>query len=148
VRFALVGDQDIHNPECISKRQLEEWVKTGAVEWWGRSEDMVKVYHAADIVCFPSYHEGLPKSLLEAASCELPIVAYNVSGCREVVVDGENGILVPFRDESALLSAVLLLLNDKVLRHNMGKCGRKKVLEKFTHEIIFKKTMAVWSEFQ
>jgi glycosyltransferase involved in cell wall biosynthesis len=148
VRFALVGDQDIHNPECISKTQLNEWVKTGVVEWWGRVEDMVKVYHAADVVCFPSYHEGLPKSLLEAASCELPIVAYNVSGCREVVGDAENGILVPFRDESALFSAVLLLLNDKVLRHSLGKRGRKKVLEKFSNEIIFKKTMTVWSEFQ
>jgi glycosyltransferase involved in cell wall biosynthesis len=147
-RFALVGDQDIHNPKCIPKRQLKKWVKTGVVEWWGRSDDIVKVYHAADIVCFPSYHEGLPKSLLEAASCELPIVAYNVSGCREVVEDGKNGILVPFRDEGALLSAVLLLLNDKILRRNMGKCGRKKVLAMFTQEIIFKKTMAVWSEFQ
>ncbi len=103
VKFILVGGLDIHNPECVPKKQLEEWVGAGIVEWWGKRKDMSKVYNSSSIVCFPSYHEGLPKSLLEAASCELPIIAYNVPGCREVVEDGENRILVTLKDKKSLI---------------------------------------------
>ena len=143
VRFALIGDPDPHNPESIPEVQLKEWVDQGVIEWWKKKNNMSEVYSLADIVCFPSYHEGLPKTLLEAASCELPIVSYDVSGCREVVKDKVNGFLVPFKDEDALFTAVMDLLRDSSLRHKMGVMGRKMIMEKFTQEKVTSETMRV-----
>ena len=146
VKFALIGDPDSHNPESVTKSQLEKWVESGAVEWWGNQDSMSKIYHLADIVCFPSYHEGLPKSLLEAASCEIPIVAYDVTGCREVVKNNINGFLISFKDEDALYDAVRRLVENPKLRLKMGKDGREIVMENFTEERIAIETMKVWSE--
>ena len=143
VRFALIGDPDPHNPENISEVQLKEWVDQGVIEWWKKKNNMSEVYSLADIVCFPSYHEGLPKTLLEAASCEIPIVSYDVSGCREVVKDKVNGFLVPFKDEDALFTAVMDLLRDSSLRHKMGVMGRKMIMENFTQEKVTSETMRV-----
>jgi len=145
-RFALVGNPDLHNPESIPEAQLEQWVELGFVEWWGEQDNMIKIYHMADLVCFPSYHEGLPKALLEAASCELPIVSYDVSGCREIVKDNVNGFLVPFKDEEALFVAVLELLENPKLRRKMGEISRKMVIEEFTQEKIAAETIRVWDE--
>jgi glycosyltransferase involved in cell wall biosynthesis len=146
VRFALIGNPDPQNPESIPDAQLKQWVESGIVEWWGNQENMLKIYHMTDIVCFPSYHEGFPKALLEAASCELPIVAYDVSGCREIVKDNVNGFLVPFKDENALFVAVLELLENPKLRGQLGKMGRKMVIEEFTQEKIASETIKVWGE--
>ena len=146
VRFALVGNPDLHNPESIPEAQLKQWVELGFVEWWGEQDNMIKIYHMADLVCFPSYHEGLPKALLEAASCELPIVSYDVSGCREIVKDNVNGFLVPFKDEQALYVAVLELLGNPSLRRKMGAISRKMVIEEFTQEKIASETIRVWDE--
>jgi len=146
VRFALVGEPDVHNPESVSKTLLKDWEDQQIIEYWGRRENMLEVYNMSDIVCFPSYHEGLPRALLEAASCEVPIVAYDVSGCREVVKDNENGFLVPFKDENALFIAVIKLLNDSKLRRQMGQKGRQIVRERFTEKKINSETFNVWSE--
>jgi glycosyltransferase involved in cell wall biosynthesis len=146
VRFALIGDPDLHNPESIAEAQLNEWVEQGFVEWWGRQDRMIKVYHMADIVCFPSYHEGLPKALLESASCEIPIVAYDVSGCREIVKDKVNGYLIPFKDENGLYDAVMKLLNNRSLSRQMGRNGREIVIENFTDSRIALETLKVWEE--
>jgi len=147
VKFALVGAPDLHNPECVPEAQIKEWVEQGVVEWWGHEDDMFKVYNSADIVCFPSYHEGLPKALLEAASCELPIASYDVPGCREVVKDNVNGYLVPFKDEEKLFFSVMSLIKSSNLRDEMGKNGRKIVLENFTQEKIYFETMCAWKKF-
>ena len=146
VRFALIGNPDSQNPESIPDAQLKQWVESGIVEWWGNQDNMLKIYHMADIVCFPSYHEGFPKALLEAASCELPIVSYDVSGCREIVKDNVNGFLVPFKDENALFVAVLELLENPKLRGKLGKMGRKMVMDEFTQEKIASETIRVWGE--
>ena len=146
-RFVLIGDRDPHNPECIPDSQLKKWIRQGAIEWWGRQDDILSAYHKADIVCFPSYHEGLPKTLLEAASCGLPIVSYDVPGCREVVQDTINGFLIPLKDRDALLLAVLKLLEDSKLRYEMGQRGRKLILKDFTQEKIAAETISVWNEF-
>ena len=147
VRFALIGEPDFHNPESITIEQLKEWAEQGIVEWWGKQNDMCKIYHLSDIVCFPSYHEGLPKALLEAASCEIPIVAYDVPGCREVVKNNLNGFLVPFKNENTLYLSVLKLLENPKLRIEMGKKGREIVVKNFTEVRISSETLKVWSEF-
>lgn len=145
-RFALVGEPDEHNPESVPVSQLEAWVAEGAVEWWGRSNDMPEVFRQATVVCLPSYREGLPKSLLEAASCGRPILTYDVPGCREVVVDGENGFLVPLKDIQALIASLEKLLCNPELRRRMGIAGRLKVLSEFSQERVAAETMRVWAE--
>jgi glycosyltransferase involved in cell wall biosynthesis len=145
-RFCLVGSPDSHNPQSIPINQLQDWVKNGIVEWWGQHDHMPNVYSQATIVCLPSYREGLPKSLLEAASCGLPIVTYDVPGCREIVKDEFNGFLIPFKDNDAMYSALLRLIEDKQLSSLMGKNGRKLVLSEFSQDIIGKQTLAVWNE--
>jgi len=145
-RFCLIGNPDNYNPESIPLKKLKEWSDKGIVEWWGQQDNMNKVYSQSTIVCFPSYREGLPMSLLEAASCALPIVAFDVPGCREIIKDGVNGFLVPFKDTDAMYSAILKLLNDSNLRDSMGHSGRALVIKEFSKEIIQLQTMKVWNE--
>ena len=85
----------------------------GLVEWWGRRDDMPLVLSQSALVCLPSYREGLPKALLEAASCGRAIVTSDVPGCREIVQNGENGLLVPAGDAMALAGALAFLLQDR-----------------------------------
>jgi glycosyltransferase involved in cell wall biosynthesis len=146
-RFALVGGADAHNPDCIPQAQCDAWVAEGVIEVWGNREDMPDVLRQAAIICLPSsYGEGLPKSLLEAASCARPIITYDMPGCREVVKDGENGLLVPFRDVERLAQALATLLGDAALRARMGAKGRQMVLDCFSEEQIARETMQVWQE--
>lgn len=146
-RFALVGEPDDQNPECVSVSQLEAWVAEGSIEWWGHRSDMPEVLRQSAVVCLPSsYGEGLPKALLEAASCGRPIVTYDVPGCREVVIDGENGLLVPLKDRQALIDALEKLLCDPDLRQRMGLAGREMVLREFSQERVAAETLSVWEE--
>ena len=147
-RFVLVGDVDSHNPASITQSQVDQWVQQGAVEHWSRRDDMDQIYQQAAIVCLPSYNEGLPKVLLEAASCARPTVAFNVPGCREIVRDGINGFLVSFGDEAALEKAIVNLINDRSLCTKMGAKGREIVEQAFSGEIINAQTFAIWNEAQ
>ncbi|OUL99431.1 glycosyltransferase family 4 protein [Variovorax sp. JS1663] len=145
-RFALVGDRDEHNPACVALEQLASWRAEGVVECWGRRDDMPAALAQADVVCLPSRREGLPKALLEAASCAKPIVAFDVPGCREVVVHGGNGLLAPAGDVPALADALETLLMDVPLRRRMGTQGRLLVEQQFSQELVADQTMQVWRE--
>ena len=145
-RFVLVGSPDEHNPESVPIVKLNEWTSKGIVEWWGHSDEMHNIYRLATIICFPSYREGLPKSLLEAASCGVPIVSYDVPGSREIVIDQLNGLLVPLKNIAALSNAIKTLLNDRLLRESYGKSGRELVINEFSQEKIAVETSAVWQE--
>ena len=147
-RFTLVGDIDQHNPASVTQQQIDQWVEEGVVEQWGRRDDMDTVYPQASIVCLPSYNEGMPKVLLEAASCARPIVAFDVSGCREIVRDGVNGFLVNFGDETALETAIVTLIKDKSLCKKMGVNGREIVEQEFSGEMINAQTFGIWNEAQ
>jgi glycosyltransferase involved in cell wall biosynthesis len=145
-RFVLVGGLDSGNPTSIPEAQLEHWVKEGMVEWWGHKKDMVEVLSQADIACLPSYREGLPKSLLEAAACGLPIVTTNVPGCREVVEDGKQGLLVPARDMNALADALTKLIADPVLRARMGASARARAEAEFGLDTVIGQTLDLYRE--
>ncbi len=134
-RFALVGDNDDDNPASIHTSELKAWEKESVIEWWGWKENMANVYAQAAIVCLPSYREGLPKTLIEAAACGRPIIASDVPGCREVVRNGENGLLVPPKDVAALVEAMKFLLKNPDKLHDMGICGRKRAIEEFSMEM-------------
>lgn len=145
-RFALVGEGDPDNPASISHNQLSQWQDEGTIEWWGRRDDMPQVFAQSHIVCLPSYREGLPKVLIEAAACCRPIIATDVPGCREIVHDGENGLLVPARDFRALANALRQLIDNPSLRIVMGKHGREIVEKEFSIEHVVSQTLALYKE--
>lgn len=145
-RFVLVGGTDECNPSGIEQRQLEQWTAEGLVEWLGMRHDMPAVLQGANIVCLPSYREGLPKSLLEAAACARAIVSTDVPGCREIVRDGENGILVAPRDAVALAGALRQLIVSPALRSRMGSRGREMVVAEFSEQIVVAQTLNIYHE--
>lgn len=144
-RMILVGNPDPENPASIPKETLRGWHAEGIVEWWGYREDMPEVFSQANIVVLPtSYGEGVPKILLEAASCGRPIVATDIPGCREIVRHNENGLLIPPPDSKALADAIEFLIKNPELRAKMGARGRKIVEAEFSKEIVIKQTMEVY----
>jgi glycosyltransferase involved in cell wall biosynthesis len=143
-RYALVGDGDDENPASVPTSQLKEWEKEGVIEWWGWKENMDDIYAQAAIVCLPSYREGLPKTLIEAAACGRPIVSCDVPGCREVVRHGENGYLVPVRNAGALAKALVELLENPIMRRKMGTCSRTIAENEFSKELIISQTLALY----
>lgn len=143
LRVRLVGNTDA-NPASISATTLEDWRKEGIVDVVGPSDAIAEEYAQSHIAVLPSYGEGLPKSLLEAASCGRPIVSTDVSGCREICKHGKNGILVPARDPNALADALQRLAADAQLRQRFGLAGRKLVERCFSQEIIVEKTLMVY----
>lgn len=144
-RFVIVGDLDTASPTSIDASELDTWIKGGVVEWWGQRDDMYEVYRQVHIVCLPSYREGLPKVLLEAAACGRSIIATNVPGCREAVIDGMNGLLVPVKDSVNLAEAISRLLDSPELRYRMGKAGRRHITENFDMEIINSHTIRLYN---
>jgi glycosyltransferase involved in cell wall biosynthesis len=146
-RLALVGEPDAGNPSSIGAATIQQWVTQGDAEWWGFQAEMVRVYQQTHIVTLPSFGEGVPTTLIEAAAMGRPLVATDIAGCREVIRDGENGFLVPMHDPVALAGALEKLLIDPGLRQRMGAAGRQIVLEKFTHEIINRQTAEVYRSF-
>lgn len=145
-RFALVGDIDPGNRASIAPSILNQWKEEGIVELWGFRQDMPAVLAETNIVCLPSYREGLPKALLEAMAAGLPCVTTDVPGCREAVHDGENGWLVPPRDSAALAQALLRLIQDPGLCRQMGLRGSERVLAEFSSSLICRQTLKVYQE--
>lgn len=144
-RFVLVGKADTASPSGIPHRQLTMWHEQGAVEWWGHKKDMAEVYQSATVVCLPSHGgEGVPKSLLEAAACGRPIITCDVPGCRDIVRDLENGLLVPPKSVPELVKAICRLLSSSELRKEMGESGRTIVLNEFAQELVVAKTLALY----
>lgn len=143
-RFVLVGDTDPENPKAVPSSQLEFWNKSGIVEWWGKREDMPKVFAEAHIVCLPSYREGLPKVLIEAAACGRAIVATDVPGCREIVLHEKNGLLVQSRSASDLATALERLIRNQGLRQSMGIRGRELAVTEFSVDKIVGQTMSLY----
>lgn len=146
-RFILVGEPDPGNPASIDVNTLHQWVNEGLVEWWGWQTDMHSVFAACHIVVLPSFGEGIPTILLEAAATGRPIVATNVPGCRDVVADGSTGLLVPQQDEQALALALEKLITDPLLRHNMGVAGREYIIKNFSSSKINHDTYRIYQKF-
>jgi glycosyltransferase involved in cell wall biosynthesis len=146
-RFVLVGRCDEDNPAAIAPIQLNCWTREGMVEWWGHREDMPGAYRGATLIVLPSYREGLPKVLLEAAACGKAIVATDVPGCRDVVRHGLTGLLVPPRNSDALAGAIERLLRDQAMREEMGNHGREMAVQHWTAPRIQEQVLALYREF-
>jgi glycosyltransferase involved in cell wall biosynthesis len=142
--ITLVGGPDTENPTSISEQQLKGWVKEGIINWWGERDDILHVWSQSHIAVLPSYREGLPKSLLEAAACNRAIIATNISGCRELIEDGKNGILVPVKNSQKLAEAIEFLVNNSELRLKMGKEARRRVVSNFSDKVIVKQVLTIY----
>jgi glycosyltransferase involved in cell wall biosynthesis len=145
-RFALVGTADYANPSSISEAQIKAWTDSGFVEWWGHRKDMPAVYAQADIVCLPSYREGMPKCLLEAAAAGCAVVTSDVTGCREAVIPGETGDLVPAREAAALASALSKLIAEPDRCHRYGAAGRALAVARFDIDAVLETTLNTYDK--
>lgn len=138
-RFSVLGNMSKADKDSISKSQMQEWVDAGDIVYLGSALDVRPVIGESDCVVLPSYREGVPRALLEASSMQKPIITTNITGCKEVVKDGVNGMLVEAKNASSLAQAMLKMLDmthDELIK--MGQKGRELVLEKFDEKIILK----------
>lgn len=145
-RFALIGKTDPDNPSSIPVSILESWHQQGVVEWWGYRNDVPSILRESHVVCLPSYREGLPRVLIEAAASGRPVVTTDTPGCREIVQDGKNGFLVPVRSASALANALRKLIKDPVLRAEMGERGREYAVEKYSVDKVIGETLKLYND--
>ena len=128
--FHLVGWID-ENPEAITKSQLDDWVSSGIINYWGKLNDVRSAITASSVYVLPSYREGTPRSVLEAMSMGRAIITTDAPGCRETVNEGENGFLVPVKDSQKLAEAMLKFIKNPVLYKNMGNASRKIAESKY-----------------
>lgn len=146
ITFLLAGTPDSGNPAVVPKEAVDAWVSEGLLEWLGHVDDMPRLLASVDVVVLPSYREGLPKTLIEAAACALPLVTTDVPGCREVVSDGVDGLLVPVRDALALANAIARFQDDPVLAQRLGEAAREKAIAVFDERVVCDATLAVYRE--
>jgi glycosyltransferase involved in cell wall biosynthesis len=146
-RFVLVGMVDPDNPTGVPAAEIEDWVRSGVVEWWGHRTDMPEVFAEASLVALPThYKEGLPKALLEAAACGRALIATDIPGCREIVRHGINGLLVPPQDAPALADAIASLLSCPAERARYGVASRRIAETEFAEPIVVDQTLALYGE--
>jgi glycosyltransferase involved in cell wall biosynthesis len=145
-RFALVGRPDPMNPASFTSEEIDRWTSEAIVENWGWRDDMANVYAQAQIVCLPSYHEGLPKSLLEAAASGCAMVASDIPGCKEIVREGETGLLARPRDSKTLANALQMLIEDPGMRQRLGTRAKALVQESFSIARIAEETLQLYAE--
>lgn len=145
VEFVVCGEPDPGNRSSISPQELSRWKEEGLFQFLGHVDGIDGQIADADVVVLPSYREGTPRVLLEAAAMGKPIIASDVPGCREVVVDGENGMLVPAGDATALAAAMQRMLGDDRLQQEMGAAGRQRMVERFDERDVISQTLRVYA---
>jgi glycosyltransferase involved in cell wall biosynthesis len=146
-RFALVGIPDTENPTSVPESQLRVWHDSGVIEWWGFRADIPAVLEMASISCLPTFYgEGVPKALIEAMASSRAIVTTDIPGCRELVVDGRNGIVVAPRDVQALSAALESLIRDPERCRQMGVAGRTMVEQSLSLDKVLQETLALYAE--
>jgi glycosyltransferase involved in cell wall biosynthesis len=144
LHFILAGDSDPGNRASITNEQLKVWQQLPNVTWLGHQQNMAAVYQECHIVCLPSYREGMPKALLEAAACGRAVITTDVPGCREAIIPNVSGFLVPVRNVSVLQARLLELAASPELRQQMGKAGRKLAEESFCINSVVNKTLDIY----
>lgn len=144
--FVLVGSEDQANPSRVSLTTINEWEKKKIISNWGFQKNMNYILSKATIVVLPSYREGFPKVLMEAAACGRPVITTNVAGCRDAVKHNITGMLVPVRNSRALANAIIYLLKNKVKLTQMGKKALLYAKKNFDIKNIVKKNLEIYSE--
>lgn len=144
VELWLIGKRDLENPACISEKDFAAWIEMEGVFYKGYTEDVRPFIERSDCIVYPSYREGMPKLVLEALCMETPIITTDVAGCRETIVDGEHGFIVPERNSEALRLKMQAMLHlDFIDRLHMGLKGRIRAEELFKDTKIARDLMAI-----
>ena len=146
IEMRLIGAPDPGNPSSVTQQELDLWMEEGLIELLGYRNDIAAQYAAVNIVCLPSYREGLPKSLVEAAACGRAVVTTDVPGCRDAIVPGETGLLAKVKDAVSLADAIQLLIEEPERRRKLGKAGRVLAEEVFAIEKIVEQHMIIYRE--
>jgi glycosyltransferase involved in cell wall biosynthesis len=144
VELLVAGTPDPANPASLTEQQAAALNREPGIKWLGQVSDIGALWARAHIAVLPSRREGLPKSLLEAAACGRPMVATDVPGCREIVLHGETGLLVPHDDAEALAAAIEKLAASAELRARYGAAARKLAVEKFSAEAVGRQTVELY----
>jgi glycosyltransferase involved in cell wall biosynthesis len=144
VRVLLAGPLDPENRAGLAGELVRGWQQAGLVEWLGPVADVRTVWAQAHLAVLPSYREGLPKSLLEAAACGRAMIAADVPGCREIVIAGRTGRLVPARSVEPLADAIAELLDDAATRQRMARAARALAVEELSQEAVNRDTLALY----
>lgn len=143
--LTLAGEPDDSNPSSIELEQIKKWESEGLIKFLGYCPDMVEIIRGSDLVTLPSYYrEGVPLSLIEAASIGKPIVTTDMPGCREIVEDGVNGFLVPIKDSKALANKIKEILLNEDMKVSFGENSRQRAIRFFSKEIVNKKTIEIY----
>ena len=141
VQFHILGQLGANNPACVSIEQMEQWEQTRTVKYLGETSNVLPYIEKATCIVLPSYREGVSRVLLEAASMERPIIASNVPGCREIVIDNYNGFLCEAQDTNSLIACMMHMLSlSPTELTSFGKNGRSHVLQQFDEQ----KTIALY----
>lgn len=144
--FVLCGDIDRHNPAGATELQVKEFLMPGYINWIGHQKNIIDVLVNADIVCLPSYREGLPKALIEAMAIGRPIITTDAPGCRECVEEKFNGYLVPIKDYQLLAEKIDVLLSNERLRLTMGTNSRIKMLNELALSTVIQSTYCFYEK--
>jgi glycosyltransferase involved in cell wall biosynthesis len=147
VDFLLAGAPDFGNPAAVPQSLVDQWKEEGSLIPVGHVDNVLEWLHQVDIAVLPSfYREGVPRSLIEAAACELPIVTTDTPGCRDIVHHNVNGLLVPAKNAVALADAIQFLVDHPDERRRMGIAGRERVIREFDEGLVVRKTVAIYEE--
>ncbi len=144
LEFLLAGAADPGNPSAVPEQDIRRWQESGRLTVLGHVENMQQLMSEVDLMVLPSWREGTPRGLLEAASMALPIITTDAPGCREIVENGKNGFLVPIGDAVALAEKIEYLLENPEICLRFGTAGREKVCKEFDQEIVFRQTWEVY----
>lgn len=144
IQMVLVGPTDDENPASIPNKTLLKWKMRGYVDYWGERSDIARIYRSSTLAVLPSYREGLPKSLMEAAACGVPMVAYDVPGCREIVRPFTTGLLVPKGDVTSLANAIERLLDDSQLRKRCSINAQMIAKKEFDQSKVIAATLSIY----
>ncbi len=144
VRVVVVGPTDTHKADALGAEDVDRARQTGVI-FTGERSDVADLYAAMDMYVLASYREGFPRSAMEASAMGVPVIATNVRGCRQVVDDGRNGVLVPVRDASALAEAIIRLASEPDTRARMSEAARAKALVDFDERRVIDTTLDVYA---
>jgi len=144
-KFILAGLPDETNPASISRKSLEQFNAEGSVSWIGYCDNPAELIAASHVVVLPSYREGFPRVLIEAAASGRPAIASDVPGCRHAIADGKTGMLVPVRDARSLADAMLQLVQNGQMRSAMGASARELAEEKYSLDSVIAAHLDIYS---
>jgi glycosyltransferase involved in cell wall biosynthesis len=148
IEFKLVGEPDLENPNSILPFELENWKKAGLVDYLGFRSDISTIFSQSNVIVLPSYYgEGLPKVLIEAAACGRAVITTDTPGCRDAILAGQTGVLVPPNSPSDLCNEILKLEENRHLSERMGLAGRALAERTFSIDYVISDHLKIYKSF-